>query len=230
VPPRRARIAFVAVALAALLAGAALGARDGRAQPAPPSAAPPPAAPAPAVPPPPILWRHSRAVGEPWHGRLVEGVQLPEQGPHFFTWDPVEKLVPDRPWRRWGTDRLVATLVAVLDGYAAAHPEAPRVGVGDLSRPRGGAFGKRFGGLGHASHQNGLDVDVYYPRLDGRERAAYKPSLVDRALAQDLVDRFVAAGAQRVFVGPRVGLRGPRRIVQVLAHHDDHLHVRIHRR
>jgi hypothetical protein len=46
-------------------------------------------------------------------------------------------------------------------------------------------------------------------------------------LAQDLVDRFVAAGAQRVFVGPRVGLRGPRGIVARLAHHDDHLHVRI---
>ena len=154
-------------------------------------------------------------------------MQLPAEGPHWFTWDPALKRVPDRPWRRWGTDRLVRTVLAVLDGYAAAHPEAPRVGVGDLSRPHGGPFGARFGGLGHASHQNGLDVDVYYPRVDGLERAAYKVALVDRTLAQDLVDRFVAAGAVHIFVGPRVGLRGPRRIVAVLAHHDDHLHVRV---
>jgi hypothetical protein len=50
---------------------------------------------------------------------------------------------------------------------------------------------------------------------------------VDRVLAQDLVDRFVAAGAQYVFVGYRVGLRGPRRVVQAIPHHDDHLHVRL---
>jgi hypothetical protein len=30
-----------------------------------------------------------------------------------------------------------------------------------------------------------------------------------------------------VFVGPHVGLRGPRRIVQPLRLHDDHMHVRI---
>ena len=43
--------------------------------------------------------------------------------------------------------------------------------VGDLSRRHGGDFGPRFGYIGHASHQNGLDVDVYYPRADGRELA-----------------------------------------------------------
>ena len=60
----------------------------------------------------------------------------------------------------------------------------------------------RFGGLGHASHQNGLDADIYYPRMDGQERRPYKPSQVDVDLAQDLVDRFVAAGARVVYVGP----------------------------
>ncbi len=99
--------------------------------------------------------------------------------------------------------------------------------VGDLSRPQGGVFDRRYGGLGHASHQNGLDVDVYYPRRDGLPLAPVRPGQVDRRLAQDLVDRFVAAGAEKVFVGPRLGLRGPRRVVQRLVHHNDHLHVRI---
>ena len=53
------------------------------------------------------------------------------------------------------------------------------------------------------------------------------PELVDRALAQDLVDRFVAAGAVYVFTGRHVGLSGPRKVVGKLAHHDDHMHVRI---
>ena len=169
----------------------------------------------------------SRAIGLPWAGRLEHGVQLPAEGAHFFTWDPVLRRSPDRPWRRWGTDRLVRIVLRVVDEYAAAHPDAPRVGIGDLSRPHGGDFGVRFGLPGHVSHQNGLDVDVYYPRRDRRELAPVSVAQIDHRLAQDLVWRFVRAGAVRIFVGPHTGLVGPRAIVAVLGHHDNHLHVRI---
>ncbi|HEX2104455.1 MAG TPA: penicillin-insensitive murein endopeptidase, partial [Solirubrobacteraceae bacterium] len=192
------------------------------APPRPAETAPP--APAPVVAAP---RGRSRAVGRPWAGRLVNGVQLPEVSADWLTWDPVRKQIPNRPERRWGTAKLLRTLRTVLAGYHRAHPEALQVLIGDLSRPRGGIFDERFGGLGHASHQNGLDADVYYPRRDGQLRAATRPDEVHRELAQDLVNRFVAAGPQYVFVGTRLGLRGPRRIVQVLAHHNDHLHVRI---
>jgi murein endopeptidase len=109
----------------------------------------------------------------------------------------------------------------VVDDFARANGGV-RVGVGDLSRPQGGWFGPK-----HVSHQNGLDVDVYYPRLDGLLRPPDRPEQINRSLAQDLVRRFVEAGAVRVFVGPRTRLVGPRSIVQMLAGHDNHLHVRI---
>jgi murein endopeptidase len=176
-----------------------------------------------------IAWRESTASGIWWAGRLRRGVQLPAEGVDWFTWDPVLKRSPNRDWRRWGTDRLVRTLLEVLTDYRIANPFSARVGIGDLSRRHGGDFGPRFGGLGHASHQNGLDVDVYYPRLDGLERRAYKPSQVDLVLAQELVDRFVAAGARTVYTGPSLGLRGPWKVVVPLVHHDDHLHIRLPR-
>jgi murein endopeptidase len=172
--------------------------------------------------PEPIRWRHSVALGTPAAGRLLRGVRFPAEGRHFFTWDPLLHRRPDRAWRRWGTDRLVRIVLRVVRDYASAHPRAPRVGIGDLSRPRGGYFGPR-----HASHQNGLDVDVYYPRLDRRERPPKVAAQIDRRLAQKLVDLFVAAGAVRVFVGPNTGLRGPRGVVEVLWNHDNHVHVRI---
>ena len=152
---------------------------------------------------------------------------LPERGPGYRTWDPILKRVPNRSRRRWGTGGLLRTVERVLAAYARRHPGAPPVLVGDLSRPRGGDFGPRFGGIGHASHQNGLDADVYYPRVDGRLRAARSPGQVDRAAAQELVDAFVRAGAVNVFVGPSLDLRGPRNVVEPLVHHDDHLHVRL---
>ena len=179
---------------------------------------------------PAVRWRRSLALGSPSDGALIRGVRLPAEGRHFFTWDPVRKQAPNRAWRRWGTDGLVRVTLRVIRAHRTEHPDAPRVGIGDLSRPRGGDFGPQFGGIGHVSHQNGLDVDVYYPRKDRRERSPKRAAQVDRRLAQDLVDRFVAAGAERVFVGPKVRLAGPRGVVQVLPHHDNHLHVRLPRR
>jgi murein endopeptidase len=176
---------------------------------------------------PAIQWRASDATGVPWAGRLLRGVQLPAEGPDWFTWDPVLKERPNRGWRRWGTDVLVRRTLRVVAEYRAAHPEAPRVGIGDLSRRHGGHFGPEFGGLGHMTHQNGLDVDLYYPRRDGLERRPFRPDQVDRRLAQDLVDRFAAHRAQVIYVGPSLRLHGPRDVVAPLVHHDDHLHVRI---
>ena len=196
--------------------------------PSPPRATPAPtrtAEPTPratATPLPP-----ARAAGKPWRGRLIHGRMLPASGPGYITWDPILKRVPNRSWRRWGTGSLLRTVERVLAAYARRHPDAPPVLVGDLSRPRGGDFGPRFGGIGHASHQNGLDADVYYPRTDGRLRSPARPELVDRAAAQELVDAFVRAGAENVFVGPALDLRGPPSVVQPLVNHDDHLHVRL---
>ena len=176
---------------------------------------------------PRIAWRQSTAVGSPSAGALHDGVRLPHAGAAVVTWAPVLRRSPNRPWRRWGTDRLVRIVLRVARADRAAHPRGPRLGVGDLSRPHGGDFGPRFGCIGHASHQNGLDVDVYYPRADRRERAPRYASQIDRGRSQELVDRFLAAGAVTIFVGPNTGLTGPPGVVVPLANHDNHLHMRI---
>jgi len=176
---------------------------------------------------PRVEWRDSEALGLPGAGRLTRGVKLPATGSSLFTWDPIQRESPNREWRRWGTDELVRTTLRVVREYAAAHPNAPRVGIGDLSRPHGGDFGPRYGLPGHASHQNGLDADVYYPRRDRRERPPTTVPQVDQRLSQELVDRFVAAGAEKVLVGPNTSLTGPPDIVVPYANHDNHLHVRL---
>ena len=174
-----------------------------------------------------IRWRRSAAVGLPNAARLKRGVQLPPRGDTFFTWDPARDEKPNRGWRRWGTDWLIRTMLDVANRYFRSHPLAPRLTVGDLSRPRGGNFGAQYGALGHVSHQNGLDIDIYYPRRDRRERPPTRVSQVDTRLSQALVDMFVEAGAVKVFVGPNLDLRRPSKVVIPLVHHDDHLHVRV---
>ena len=179
-----------------------------------------------------MLTAGSRAVGRPGKGRLVKGVPLPEESDFWFTWNFPGGFSPNPDFRRYGTEKLVLTVECVLSAYGARHPELARAGVADLSLTHGGPFyGRKYGGLGHGSHQNGLDVDVLMPRLDLCECAPQSPTDVDAVHAQELADAFVAAGAQYLFVSPvlyrRGLLRGPRGVVIPLRFHDDHIHVRI---
>jgi Penicillin-insensitive murein endopeptidase len=169
---------------------------------------------------PRIAWHRATARGLPYAGSLVSGTQLPVEGPDWVTWDPVHDRVPNEPQRLFGTEDTIRTVVSVIASYRSAHPDAPRVVIGDISFRGGGRMEE------HRSHQNGLDVDVYYPRLDRALRAPRTTAQVDRRLSQALLDRFVAAGAEIVFVGYRVGLRGPRGIVTPYPNHENHMHVR----
>jgi murein endopeptidase len=176
---------------------------------------------------PRVRYRDSRAIGAPHAGSLVNGTRLPARGRHFATWDPILRRSPNRRWRRHGTDDLVRLLIGVQRAYSRREPGELPMLIGDLSRPQGGDFGIRYGIVGHSTHQNGLDADVYYPRKDRRLRVPRTVAQVDRRLAQRLVDLFVAAGAEKVLVGPNLALTGPSGVVVPYPNHDNHLHVRI---
>ncbi len=173
---------------------------------------------------PKIEWNHALSVGLPYGGSLIDGTQLPIDGPDWVTWDPVTDSVPNAPKRLYGNDRTIHAIVSISAAYRAANPGAARIVVGDISREGGGPMTDE-----HVSHQNGLDVDVYYPRLDGKLLAPAATDEIDRRLAQDLVDRFVAAGAQMIFVGYSTGLDGPSGVVIPYPSHENHMHVRFPR-
>jgi murein endopeptidase len=170
-----------------------------------------------------VHWHRATSVGLPYGGRLSDGTQLPVEGADWVTWNPNTDSVPNQARRLYGNERTIRAIVSVIGGYRADHPDAPRVVVGDISLENGGRMDQ------HVSHQNGLDVDVYYPRIDRRLSAPIAPSQVDRVLTQDLLDRFIAAGAQVVFVGYATGLRGPSGVVVPYPNHENHMHVRFSR-
>lgn len=169
---------------------------------------------------PAIEWSHATSRGLPYAGSLVDGTRLPAEGIDWVTWNPVTDSVPNAPNRLFGHERTIRTVVSVITAFRKENPEAARVLVGDISFRSGGPMDE------HVSHQNGLDVDVYYPRRDHALRAPVTSDQVDRALAQDLLDRFVASGARVVFVGYRTGLHGPQDVVVPYPNHENHMHVR----
>ena len=148
----------------------ALAAAPAGAQTAPPD----PDAVAPEAPQPDAP--RSIAVGRPWHGRLrARRAAARRRGPTSSPGTRSSRRSPNRDWRRWGTDALIVLLDTVTREFREAHPGVPPILIADLSRPQGGPFGPRYGGLGHASHQNGLDADVMYPRRDRALLAARAP-------------------------------------------------------
>ncbi|HET8969241.1 MAG TPA: penicillin-insensitive murein endopeptidase [Gaiellaceae bacterium] len=169
---------------------------------------------------PAIRWNSATSHGLPYAGRLSGGTQLPLEGPTWVTWNPVADRVPNEPDRLYGNERMIRALLAVMTAYRAGDPDAPRIVVGDISFRGGGPMEL------HRSHQNGLDVDIYYPRRDGRSRPPTRGDQIDRSRAQDLVDRFLDAGVEKIFVGYSTELDGPNAVVIPYPNHGDHMHVR----
>jgi Penicillin-insensitive murein endopeptidase len=172
------------------------------------------------VDPPSIAWRTASSHGLPYSGHLHDATQLPLEGPDWVTWNPSTDSRPNLPGRLYGHERTIRTIIEVLAAYRKAHPEAPLVVVGDISFRHGGVMDH------HVSHQNGLDVDVYYPRRDGWLQAPTYTPQIDRGLSQSLLDGFVAAGASKIFVGYSTDLHGPSDVVIPYPNHENHMHVR----
>ena len=140
--------------------------------------------------PPRVDWHRSSTLGTPSAGRLERGVVLPSWGSDHVTWDPVLRRSPGRVWRRVGSDRLVRLVLTVAAAFRREHPDAPRLLVGDLSRPRGGPFGGRIP-AGWATRAA--------PERAGRRRllpaAGTAPSRRARGVTAE-VDRRAGAGAR----------------------------------
>jgi hypothetical protein len=57
---------------------------------------------------PTIEWHHATSVGLPYEGRLIDGTQLPVEGPNWVTWNPVTDSVPNAPHRLYGNEHTIA--------------------------------------------------------------------------------------------------------------------------
>ena len=108
--------------------------------------------------------------GVPNKGKLIGGLNLPDKGTGYFHFRGTDGVDKDD----WGSLTLLTCLESV---GRALRAEGIVLNVGDLSLRGGGRFPP------HASHQNGMDVDLRYVRRDRRsapldlrsDSAAYDP-------------------------------------------------------
>ena len=184
----------------------------------------------------------SQPIGFYAKGCQAGAVQLPYDGP---TWE-VMRLARNR---RWGQPQLVS-FIQQLSRDAAAKDGWPGLLIGDMSQPRGGPMIN-----GHASHQIGLDVDVWLSpmprqRLTGQQRESLAAVsmlkkdaflTVDPRYWSDGQARLIMRAAsypqvQRIFVNPAIKKKlceswtGDRTFmgkVRPIYGHDTHFHIRL---
>ncbi|MBT3069608.1 penicillin-insensitive murein endopeptidase [Rhodomicrobium sp. Az07] len=182
----------------------------------------------------------TRSIGFYAKGCLSGAQQLSDNGP---AWQAM-RLSRNR---HWGNPVLV-TFVEKLAKDAKAKDGWPGLLVGDMSMPRGGPMP-----FGHASHQVGLDVDIWYRPMpdrtlptDERERMKMDSVLLDPVHVNEqmwtpdhvkLLRRAVSyPEVARVFVNPAIKKwmcdnvkddRGFLHKIQPIMGHDAHFHVRL---
>ena len=123
---------------------------------------------------PKIEWHHARSLGLPYGGSLEDGTQLPVKGPDWVTWNPITDSRPNLPDRLYANEHTIRAIISVTHAYRAAHPHAPRVVIGDISRTHGGRMDD------HVSHQNGLDATsiLHAATADCARRSRLRRSII----------------------------------------------------
>jgi penicillin-insensitive murein endopeptidase len=182
----------------------------------------------------------AQSIGFYSKGCFEGGVGLPLEGAHW------EVMRPSRN-RRWGQPEMIR----VLEKLAR---DGTRVGwngllVGDISQPRGGPMT-----TGHASHQIGLDADIWFTPMprggltlhqretvsavsvlkphslyvdDSRWTPAYEGILETAAKEPEIERILVHPGVKKKLCDTVKGDRSWLRKIRPFWGHDDHFHIRI---
>ncbi len=182
----------------------------------------------------------ARAIGFYSKGCLAGGIALPVNGK---TWQ-VMRLSRNRNWGH-------PDLIAFLERFANKVPKVAGwrgILVGDLAQPRGGPML-----TGHASHQVGLDADIWLTpmperTLEKEERETFPPQLMVRADKRDIDPKTFTPGhvqviraaaeddeVERIFVNAAIKKALCREApgqawqskVRAYWGHDYHMHVRM---
>ena len=171
----------------------------------------------------------AQAIGGYSAGCIEGAVALPTQGGGY-------RVARPERGRTFGHPLLISVIRDL--GRRLQRLHLPLLAVGDLAQPRGGPAP-----TGHASHQTGLDVDLWFVPPAGKETVSMvdaahaRPSArFDAAVARQLelaasdarVDRiFVNPVLKRALCGSAVGARDWLRKLRPWWGHADHFHVRL---
>ena len=123
------------------------------------------------VPPTPVPV--AEPLGSYSQGTLLNGEAMPESGEGFV------QLYRDTN-RYYATRSIIQMIIDTAKEMNLKYPESDRMQLEEMSGPNGGDLDR------HSSHENGLDVDIQYYKLD---RVEHNPQTAGTLYATPLVIR-----------------------------------------
>ena len=135
---------------------------------------------------------------------------MPKAGPGFYCYGPTEK--------RYGLPEVISAIAHICEQWQRAHPQGPRIGVGNISLQGGGVVWP------HKSHRKGVDVDLRpMGNTDDKGALTWQSPEYSRARTQALVNliRNNPRLNVRTILFNDPGVKG----VAKWEGHDNHLHV-----
>lgn len=182
------------------------------------------------------------SIGEPYRGRLVNGVPFPTDMGGYTVRDPD---------LAYATPELVGSLLDAIDTVREKYPNTVDLFIGDFSAPGGGRL------KGHKSHQNGRDVDLGMYALGNQPLDRFSPMhagnldvpktwclieslirtgrvqylFVDRKIQRMLFEYALSRGFDEDLLNRLFNDVGPGSSEAAIRHeplHDDHIHVRFY--
>lgn len=122
------------------------------------------------------------SVGEPFGGKLINGVRFPAE---------MAGCRLNREERSYTTPEVVGAMLDALRMFREKYPDSCEISLGDFSREGGGRL------KGHESHQNGRDVDIGLFAIGNVALERFRDMNVKRLdvaktwhMVQSLVDTF----------------------------------------
>jgi len=161
----------------------------------------------------------SHSSGTPSNGHQTGAVLFPAVTADTFAWNFRDQRIGGSHATRWGQCNVVRKVLRAIAAYRRDNPGAPQVAVGDFSRRRGGEID------GHDTHENGKQVDIYYPRNDGQRMEPHTVAQVNQRLARSLVKHLLATGVKTAFIGQNTTGIPTSSKVRRWPNHDDHVHL-----
>ncbi len=182
------------------------------------------------------------SIGEPYRGRLVNGVPFPTDMGGYMVRDPE---------RAYATPELIGSLLDAIDSVREKYPNTVDLFIGDFSAPGGGRLN------GHKSHQNGRDVDLGMYAIGNQPLDQFVPMhagnldvpktwsliealirtgrvqylFVDRKIQKMLFEYALSRGFDEDLLNRLFNDVGPGSTDAAIRHeprHNDHIHVRFY--
>ena len=158
------------------------------------------------------------ALGTANAGRWRAACACPPRGPATTPTTRPLSSRPAAPTGRGAPRPPSARLLTSPAGGRRAHPNAPRLGIGDIAQERGGPFTGPV--VGHASHENGLGAGRAADpsrRLGGVDPSTYDRALTQAARSPDRRRARPTSSSARTSTSTAP--------VMVWPDHDDHIHA-----